>query len=426
MCDSVVMRIWSWALFVVVAGVGVGCDSDIGSEAPPDGESEYREGEDTGESPPVEDTGADTGKVAEDTAATDTVDTAAEDGDADTAGDADGGAGDADTGSDGGTDEQVVRFIVMGDTGEGDQEQKAVAAGAQSRCDELGGCHGLLIPGDLIYDNGPESASSSELTNKVDKPYRELKYGAPPADSESDERRRMPVYAAMGNHDIGDEDLRNLPIRDEKIDYYLEYAKQHEWFVFPSKIWDKKIEFVHVMAANTNPFVYLGEPKQAHNEMIDRVVNQTDAKWTVMFGHHTYRSDGEHGNAGAYEIPWDVSDFGFLGLDLDDAKLSGGEFRDWFNDKVCGRVDFYLAGHEHNLQWMGKKEKLGASGTCDTHLGVSGAGAKHDPVVDKGNDPAFAKGKTRGFVLVGFRPERAHVEVCDKQGQVLWETTIRR
>ncbi len=324
---------------------------------------------------------------------------------------------DASSSEDAGSEEaQVRRFIVMGDTGEGNEDQKKVAEGARERCREAGGCHGMLMLGDNIYDTGPESAQDEQFRTKVDEPYRELKYGKPFAQGGKKDRKRLPIYVSLGNHDLG-----GLGLESELVDYYLEYAEQHDWFYYPEEYWEKKVGPVHLMSLHTNPLAYEGRLTEEHGAMVDRVLEETDAEWTVVFGHHPYRSNGAHGNAGEYEnIPGDLTFF-------------GGEYRDWLNEHVCDRVDFLFTAHDHNRQWIRQMpeltgEALGngeGDSPCETHLSVSGAGAKTRDMKDRGNDLAFGE-PSLGFMFVEFYPDKVNVEFCDSDGVVEWTKTIRK
>lgn len=317
-----------------------------------------------------------------------------------------GGGGDPDAGA--GT--QVYRFIAMGDTGEGKQEQERVSKGAQDRCDRAGGCHGFLMLGDNIYDAGADSANDEQFTNKIDKPYRNLKYGAPPS-GQPDNRKRLPIYATLGNHDLGE-----IPLNREKINYNIDYGQGKPWYYFPAEIWEKKVGPVHLLALHTNPLAYEGQRFDMHTKMVQRVLQNTSAEWTIAFGHHPYRSNGQHGNAGDYEqIP-----------------LFGDDYREWVNEQICGKVDFLLTGHDHNRQWIEKMEKLerslsggGSGDLCDTHMAVSGAGAKTRDIEDRGNKTAFSSDKL-GFLFLEFRTDQVDVEFCDADGNTQWSKTITK
>ena len=104
----------------------------------------------------------------------------------------------------------------------------------------------------------------------------------------------------------------------------------------------------------------------------------TDTDWNVVFGHHPFRSNAEHGNAGAYE--------GWVNLPF----ASGSSLGQLFERGLCPKTDVYLSGHDHNLQLLER---------CGVNLIVSGAGATARPVVDRGNRTRFERA-THGFVWV--------------------------
>lgn len=316
----------------------------------------------------------------------------------------------------------VNRFILMGDTGEANEAQYRVAAGAQARCDRAGGCEGFIMLGDNIYDTGPESSMDQELTDKIDLPYANLKLGPPPAEGEVDQRARMPIYAALGNHDLGGAGLNSV-----QVNYYLEYARAHDWFYYPSEYWERKLGHVHLISIHTNPLAYsfpdgLYEPQGA---LVDRVVEGSTASWKLVFGHHPYRSNGQHGNAGAYEGL--MIDFEILGLDI-----SGHGLRRWVDEFVCNRVDFFISGHDHNRQWLRSVPFIpnspeGAGTTpCNTYFAVSGAGAKTTDFQPRGNDLEFGDDLAEGFLYMAFHRDRVEVEFCDADGRTEWSKVIQR
>lgn len=308
---------------------------------------------------------------------------------------------------------EVTRLLVMGDTGEGTDAQKRVAIGAQARCDRGGGCQGFLMLGDNIYDTGPESATDPQFDTKIDQPYEDLKMGPPPQDGQPDNRPRMPIYVTLGNHDLGGAGLNR-----DLIDHYLEYARQNDWFYFPSAWWETKVGNVHLMGLETNSLAYLGSKYDEQGQMVEDALSQTDARWTIVLGHHPYRSDGQHGNAGSYEgIPGDLT-------------YLGGEFRKWVDEFVCNRADFYLSGHDHNRQWFNSVPDfptwpLWESDTrpCNSWFAVSGAGAKTREMKDRDNDLAFGE-PTLGFLYMEFHANKVVVEYCDADGNTEWTRTL--
>jgi hypothetical protein len=365
--------------------------------------------EDTASDDPDEDVGSDSGSPD------DPSDTSTDGGgpDPDTTGEPDTGEA-PDTG---GGPPQVLRFVVMGDTGEGDADQKRVADGARKRCERAGGCHGFLMLGDNIYDTGPDSPQDPQFLNKVDKPYRDLKYGAPPPSGQPDNRKRLPIYASLGNHDLGGAGLNS-----SLIQHYVDYAKNKSWFHYPSEWWEKQIGNVHLIAIHTNPLAYTGTKEEPQAKLVRQALGKTTADWTIVFGHHPYRSNGQHGNAGSYEgVPGDLTPL-------------GGEYREWVNENVCGKVDFLLTGHDHNRQWLEEMPKLtgdliggGSSDPCKTRMAVSGAGAKTRSMEDRDNDLAFGK-PSLGFLFMEFdqTTRRVDIEYVDADGNTEWTKTITK
>ena len=89
------------------------------------------------------------------------------------------------------TSPTILRFVVLGDGGEGNDAQYQVADTMKSLCDERGGCSFALYLGDNIYDDGIDTdeglqdprlrTSSSYLTR----------------------RWTFHFYVVLGNHDYG-------------------------------------------------------------------------------------------------------------------------------------------------------------------------------------------------------------------------------
>ena len=116
------------------------------------------------------------------------------DGDADTDADADGdsdadGDADADADSDADTDvepENVVRFVALGDGGEGNPTQFAVGAAMKTVCD-VRGCDFAIYLGDNFYDSGVDAVDSELFQTHFEQPYADLEF---------------PFWVALGNHDL--------------------------------------------------------------------------------------------------------------------------------------------------------------------------------------------------------------------------------
>ena len=259
--------------------------------------------------------------------------------------------------------------------------------GAQARCDSLAALKAFLMLGDNIYDTGAESAMDEQLTTKIDLPYANLKKGPPPAAGQMDNRPRLPIFVTLGNHDLGGAGLNS-----SQVQHYLAYARAKDWFYYPGEYWELQIGHVHLVSLHANPLAY-GIPEDQflpQGALMDRVMEGSSATWKVVFGHHPYRSNGKHGNAGAYELGFEIGDYDLFGLDI--GNIFGDGFRQWIDSYVCNRADFYLSGHDHNRQWISSVPPTPnlpeGEGTepCNTHFAVSGAGAKTTDLVGRGID----------------------------------------
>jgi predicted phosphodiesterase len=279
-----------------------------------------------------------------------------------------------------GTTQGVVRLAVVGDTGKGNPLQQRVAQGMAGWCAEHG-CDAVLVAGDLIYPRGMESADDPRAETWVAEPYRDI----------------APVYLTLGNHDYGHG--RSL----EKAGWLVDWAGRAEGVHLPSHQFEAGLpDGGRLFVLDTNlAFQFDEQPQQ---QWLQQALPQVEG-WRVVLGHHPFRSDGPHGNAGAYEgwrgLPW----------------LSGRALETMFDATLCPHADLYLAGHDHNLQLLDH---------CGVALVVSGSGAAVTEVVDRGNDPAWAAA-VGGFVWVELRADgtgRA-IAVSD-DGAPMFERPLRR
>ncbi|MDP6932969.1 MAG: hypothetical protein QGG40_08620, partial [Myxococcota bacterium] len=135
-------------------------------------------------------------------------------------------------------------------------------------------------------------------------------------------------------------------------------------------------------------------------------VSSSTATWKVAYGHHPYRSNGQHGNAGDYE--------GYSWIPV----ASGESVSEFMDDGLCGQVDLYLCGHDHNRQWL--------EPVCGVELMVSGAAAKTTDLEGRGNATFFEDDQTEGFVWVELRDEELTGEFYDSSGTLDFEQTVTR
>lgn len=246
-----------------------------------------------------------------------------------------------------------MRLVAVGDVGHVTPAQRAIAAAITRRC-AADPCDAVLVLGDLLYPSGPTGPDDPRL-DEVLGVYTRL--GAP-------------VWLVAGNHDHGQRG------RDAPVDAEIAWAAARGP-VFPAPDWRASLGDVDLWGLDTDR-VFWG---RAPGAWLDAELDASTARWRIGFGHHPMRSQGPHGNAGAYEgrawLPW----------------FSGRALETFFRGRICGKVDLWLAGHDH------LRELLPATPTCPTTLVVSGSGARGTRVVDRGNDATFASAD-EGFVEI--------------------------
>lgn len=236
--------------------------------------------------------------------------------------------------------QQVVRFVAVGDTGKGNDTQKAVAAAMTEVCAEKG-CDFALLLGDNLYPDGMTSPDDP----RMDAVFTDIYEDVP-----------LTFHGVLGNHDYG---RQHVVVHGE---YQLAWATEHDQLSMPAAWYRFTAGPAELWALDTDTVFWEGHEAQA--AWLDATLPHSDAKWKVVFGHHPYRSNGRHGNAGQYEgwsnIPY----------------ASGRALRTLFDHHVAPAANLYLCGHEHNLQSL---EHDGLE------LVVSGAGASARPLIDRGN-----------------------------------------
>ena len=132
------------------------------------------------------------------------------------------------------------------------------------------------------------------------------------------------------------------------------------------------------------------------------------ATWKIAFGHHTYISNGHHGNAGVYDgLPMTGS--------ASDA-LRGTEVEAFVNDYVCGVMDVYFCGHDHNRQWL--------DSVCGTEFIVSGSAAKTSNIIGGSNSTLFEDDQKAGFMWIEIEDNCLRGEFYDSNAVLDFEHEV--
>ncbi len=272
----------------------------------------------------------------------------------------------------------VVEFIAFGDQGKGNDGQKRVAEAMFEVCRDRGCDFGVVL-GDNLYRYGFEEPDDPRMKERFDLPYGPLD---------------MPFYAVLGNHDYAHG--RN----HERALWQLDWAARSNLMEMPSQYYRFEADRAAFFALDTTRVFWYGETEQSG--WLDRELAASKHKWKIVFGHHPYRSNGNHGNAGQYEgwrAPW----------------VGGRSLRTLFEDRICDGVDLYLSGHDHNLQYLQH---------CGVELVVTGAAATTTPIVDRGNE-SFFEASQLGFVWIRL-DENMTLAFFDDRGKLLFERVVTR
>lgn len=156
----------------------------------------------------------------------------------------------------------VLRFVAVADTGAGDRNQYAVAE-AMNRHYSRSPYPLVLLAGDNIYTNG----EIEKIRDVFEHPYGQLL------------KQGTLFYACLGNHDI----------RTANGDLQVRYPGFHmkgRYYTFRQKS-------VQFFALETNP----GADWKRQFAWFEQELSRSDAPWKIVFGHHPIYSSGYYGNS---------------------------------------------------------------------------------------------------------------------------------
>lgn len=284
----------------------------------------------------------------------------------------------------------AVRFVALGDTGKGNPGQYQVGAGIGAHCAKFG-CDFVVLLGDNFYQNGVTSTDDPQWKTAFVDPYATV---------------NAPFYAVLGNHDCGGDGAgTDLPRGDVQVAYS---AVNPKWRM-PARHYKWQLGEVEFFAGDTNRSMFsVDEDARADFE---KWLPASTAKWKIVFAHHPYLSNGEHGNAGQYD------DLPFVPI------ANGAGVKSFMEDRVCGQADFLFTGHDHSIQWL-EQTCARPGSTLQTHLVVSGGGAKCTRLVHK--QPAYYQSDQLGFVYVVIQGNTLTASFHDADGVEKYTRTVTK
>ncbi len=263
----------------------------------------------------------------------------------------------------------------MGDWGEGTPAQKAVAnAMAQYVAKDSRQIAALLSLGDNFYVplSGVDDQAWQTLFEQMYDPAR-LKF---------------PFYAVCGNHEYD---------QPNKYKIELAYARAH-----PESRWKMPARWYRLdLPAHGQPMVTVlmldsNQPNLTAVEwnsqirwLKDELEKPRIAPWIICCAHHPLFSNGAAADNGILQHDW------------------GTLFK-------LHHVDFYLCGHEHNLQ------HLEIPGWETTSFVIAGGGGAHPHPLLRSNRGPFSR-SIFGFVHIELTPQKTIVHYIGTDGKPLHE-----
>jgi tartrate-resistant acid phosphatase type 5 len=269
-----------------------------------------------------------------------------------------------------------VSLVVVGDVGKGNDGQRRVAQAMAAWCNTHS-CDALLLLGDNLYPDGMESPDDPNMDRRISQMYRPL---------------NVPLYLAVGNHDFA----RSQD--SEPVQWQLEWAERTEGVELPARYYSFRAGSVATIAVLDTDTAWWWDWR-VQGFWLDQLFHDDTSTWQIVMGHHPFRSDGKHGNAGYY----------------DGVPALGGALNKLFSRHVCPNADLYLAGHEHTRQHLQR---------CGLDLVVSGAGATATKIVDRGNDPTFASDRL-GFAWLDLTSDSGRLVFVNEDGKADYEADLQ-
>ncbi len=269
-----------------------------------------------------------------------------------------------------------LHFMVFGDWGTGNAQQKAVAE-AMARYAQMSKTHNpvqfVISTGDNFYEDGVSSVDDPQWETKFEKMYDK-------------KRLPMPFISVLGNHDWRLDPGAQLAYPGAKPG--TRWQIDGFWFKrsYPQGAERPLVDFFYVDTNIWNYQVRLLQDQQL--TWLTKALQTSQAQWQIVVGHHPLYSDGDHGK-----------DKELLAL----REKLGPLFKRW-------GVDAYLSGHDHDLQ------RIEVPGEPTLFL-ISGAAGKLRPRHFNDWKPFYSS--TAGFAALTISATQLSGKFLDTNGNTL-------
>ena len=271
---------------------------------------------------------------------------------------------------------QSLRFIALGDQGSAGPTQRQVADAMRKVIGETG-IDFVTLLGDNFYPSGVSSVTDSQWQDKFESIYTGPQF------------ERIPFFAVLGNHDY-----------DGNADAEIEYTRYPKgsgrWWM--PRAWysedigrtpeGRPLLRVVFLDTNTNRLDKLIEQRLFLSEEMARAPHPV---WKMVLGHHPIRSPNVNGRKDS----------------LSHWLLPTMKEYD---------VDLYLAGHDHNLQFLAQPG--------EPAYVTSGGGGRSTHSIDALEKPVVFGRQTNGFVLFDVNAKRLSFSFYDAAANRLASYTL--
>lgn len=252
-----------------------------------------------------------------------------------------------------------IRVLAFGDFGTGTPAQRDVAAAMMAYHGRKPFTFAVTL-GDNFYSTGMSGPDDERWQTWWSDLYDPLK---------------IAFYATLGNHDWGQP---NSPAAE------IVFSQRSPSWRMPAAYYTFTAGDAQFFALDTDVI------SEKQLQWLDGALAASTARWKIVYGHHPIYSAGAHED--------------------NDVKI------EQLLPILRGRVDIYLAGHDHDMQHLKPEGRL--------HFFVAGTGGQLR-TIQPGPRSLFAK-SARGFAVLDVQPSSLAVAFIDIQGQELYRYEIKK
>lgn len=276
-------------------------------------------------------------------------------------------------------------FFVIGDWGRNGQFGQSETAKAMAEYASVVRPDFIVSTGDNFYPHGVRSITDAQWESSFENVY-------------ADASLQIDWWVVLGNHDY-----EGVP------DVQIEYSENNDRWNMPDFYFRKSFylgsgtDSVLFLFLDTNPFEkkYYTQSRlsrvkdqdtTAQKQWVETQLEQSNHRWKVAVGHHNFYTAGKRHNM----------------VQQNSVRKS---LEPVFEQQA---LDFYLAGHEHDLQHLRPEHS-----TVDYF--ISGAGSELRAI--QRPDVAEFASATNGFLMVSMDSEKAVFQFVDVTGKILYTYT---